>query len=210
MTLSNRSIVVFAFDGYQELEFWYPVLRAREEGAEVKVVGPGDGPCESHLGYPILGDTVPDEVVSEDVDALVVPGTVTGRPAASDEQVTLLRRLRAAEVPIFASGSGAHLVRELVLDVDPDRVAVDADALPPCSPGCGPSWPAEPRSPTSKERSSCRSSVPCSVTSRPRSRAASSPTSTCSTATPGPSWTTGPCSTTPPPSSGSAIRSSPA
>jgi hypothetical protein len=38
--------------------------------------------------------------------------------------------LRAAEVPIFASGSGAHLVRELVLDVDPDRVAVDADALP--------------------------------------------------------------------------------
>ncbi|MEU0558738.1 DJ-1/PfpI family protein [Dactylosporangium sp. NPDC049742] len=130
MTLSNRSIVVFAFDGYQELEFWYPVLRAREEGAEVKVVGPGDGPCESHLGYPILGDTVPGEVVSEDVDALVVPGTVTGRPAASDEQVALLRRLRAAEVPIFASGSGAHLVRELVLDVDPDRVAVDADALP--------------------------------------------------------------------------------
>nr|BFE60999.1 hypothetical protein GCM10020063_055250 [Dactylosporangium thailandense] len=130
MTLSNRSIVVFAFDDYQELEFWYPVLRAREEGAQVKVVGPGAGPCESHLGYPVLGDTAPDEVVAGDVDALVVPGTVTGRPAVSDEQVALLRRLRAAEVPVFASGSGAHLVRELVLDVDPDRVAADADALP--------------------------------------------------------------------------------
>jgi protease I len=130
MTLSNRSIVVFAFDGYQELELWYPVLRAREEGAQVKVVGPGEGPCESHLGYPVLGDTAPDEVMSEDVDALVVPGTVAGRPALSDEQVSLLRRLRAAEVPIFASGSGAQLVRELVLDVDPDRVAADADALP--------------------------------------------------------------------------------
>ncbi|WP_327003161.1 DJ-1/PfpI family protein [Dactylosporangium sp. NBC_01737] len=130
MSLSNRSIVVFAFDGYQELEFWYPVLRAREEGAEVKVVGPGDGPCESHLGYPVLGDSAADEVVSEDVDALVVPGTVTGRPAISNAQVSLLRRLRAAQVPIYASGSGAHLVREVVLDVDPDRVAADADALP--------------------------------------------------------------------------------
>ncbi|WP_433065145.1 DJ-1/PfpI family protein [Dactylosporangium sp. CS-033363] len=130
MTLSNRSIVVLAFEGYQELEFWYPVLRAREEGAEVKVVGPGEGPCESHLGYPVLGDTVAAEVVSEDVDALVVPGTVAGRPAISAEQVALLRRLRAADVPIFASGSGAHLVRELVLDVDPDHVAADADALP--------------------------------------------------------------------------------
>lgn len=33
-------------------------------------------------------------------------------------------------MPIYASGSGAHLVREVVLDVDPDRVAADADALP--------------------------------------------------------------------------------
>ncbi|MER7001441.1 DJ-1/PfpI family protein [Dactylosporangium sp. NPDC000555] len=128
--MSNRSIVVLAFDGYQELEFWYPVLRAREEGAEVKVVGPGEGPCESHLGYPILGDTAADEVVSESVDALVVPGTVVGRPAVSDEQVSLLKRLHAEGVPVFASGTGAHLVRELVLDVDPDRVAVDADSLP--------------------------------------------------------------------------------
>ena len=34
MSLAQQKVVVLAYPGYQELDFWYPVLRSREEGAE--------------------------------------------------------------------------------------------------------------------------------------------------------------------------------
>jgi protease I len=129
-SLAGRLVVVLAFPDYQELELWYPVLRAREEGAAVRVVGPFDAPIESFLGYPLLPDTEAGEVAADDVDALVVTGTVSGRPAVSPEQTALLKAVHAAGRPVFASGTGADLVREVVLDLDPERVAPDADALP--------------------------------------------------------------------------------
>ena len=129
-SLAGRNIVVLAFPNYQELELWYPVLRAREEGAGVHVVGPSDGPCESFLGYPLLPDAWAEAIDLDDVDALAVPGTVSGRPAASIEQVALIRAAHAAGLPVFASGTGAELVGELGLGIPSDRVAPDADGLP--------------------------------------------------------------------------------
>jgi protease I len=42
MKLEGKRIAVLAEDNYQELELWYPVLRMREAGAEVSVVGMPD------------------------------------------------------------------------------------------------------------------------------------------------------------------------
>lgn len=39
MKLVGKRIAVLAENNYQDLELWYPLLRMREEGAEVKVVG---------------------------------------------------------------------------------------------------------------------------------------------------------------------------
>lgn len=130
LPLAGRTVVVLAFPDYQELEFWYPVMRAREEGADVCVVGVPEAAVESFLGYPLLPDTAPTDVRAETVDALVVPGTVGGRPSISEDQARLLRAVHAAGRPVFTSGSGADLVRELALDVDPARSAADADSLP--------------------------------------------------------------------------------
>ena len=129
MSLSGRSVGVLAYPGYQELEFWYPVLRAREDGASVTVIAADAGGCESNLGYPVVGDAAADDVDPGSLDALIVPGTVGGTPAASDAQKALLKAAAAAGRPVYAIGTGAVLVKE-VLGETGDRVLTDADALP--------------------------------------------------------------------------------
>ncbi len=75
MTLSGKRIALLAEDNYQELELWYPLLRLREAGARVTVVGAKKGQThKSKLGYPVKADLGADEVKADDFDAVVVPG----------------------------------------------------------------------------------------------------------------------------------------
>lgn len=75
MSLKGKRIAVLAEDYYQELELWYPVLRLREAGAEVIVVGTGSADTyTSKHGYPVTADMPVDQVQASDFNALVVPG----------------------------------------------------------------------------------------------------------------------------------------
>lgn len=68
-------IAVLAEDIYEDLEAWYPILRLREAGFEVCVVGPERGRTyTSKHGYPLKSDRAIDEVSSADFDGVVVPG----------------------------------------------------------------------------------------------------------------------------------------
>ena len=73
--LSGKRVAIFAEDLYEDLELWYPLLRLKEEGAEVVVVGPGHA-IEHHgkYGYPVTVDKPIAAVDTEHLDALVVPG----------------------------------------------------------------------------------------------------------------------------------------
>jgi len=75
MELEGKRIAILAEDMYQELELWYPLLRMREAGAEVQVIGTGSAETYgSKHGYPVTVDAAPDEVRAEDFDAVVIPG----------------------------------------------------------------------------------------------------------------------------------------
>ena len=75
MTLVGKRIVVLAEQKYQELELWYPLLRLREEGATVSVVGPEkDVTYNSERGYPVKTDLSPTDVDVANIDAVIVPG----------------------------------------------------------------------------------------------------------------------------------------
>ena len=75
MALDGAKIAVLVEDNFQELELWYPVLRLREEGAEVFIVGPEQGRTyASKHGYTATADRAADEVEVGSLDAVIVPG----------------------------------------------------------------------------------------------------------------------------------------
>jgi len=75
MKVLNKHVVVLVENLYQELEAWYPVLRFREAGAKVSIVGPEKGTTyKSKLGYPIIADSSAKEINADTIDALIIPG----------------------------------------------------------------------------------------------------------------------------------------
>lgn len=85
---------VFLFNGFQELEFWYPVLRLREVGAEVTVIGvEGAEAACSLLGYPVVPNVALAATTPGEYAALVIPG---GKVSAIAENGAFRRFLRDA------------------------------------------------------------------------------------------------------------------
>lgn len=75
MMLKGKKVALLVEDLYQELEVWYPLLRLREEGAEVTVVGSGSSKEHtSKFGYPVQVDKFAHEVKAAQFDAVVIPG----------------------------------------------------------------------------------------------------------------------------------------
>lgn len=75
MRLVGRRVAVLAENNYQDLELWYPLLRLREEGADVRVIGTGSATSyTSKHGYPVNVDAAAHEVSAADFDAIVIPG----------------------------------------------------------------------------------------------------------------------------------------
>ena len=75
MKLQGKKIAILAENNYQELELWYPLLRMREAGAEVSVVGmAGVAEYTSKRGYPVTVDVAAEEVSADDFDAVIIPG----------------------------------------------------------------------------------------------------------------------------------------
>jgi len=74
MNLADAQIAVLAENLYQELELWYPVMRLREEGCKVVVVGPALQTYASKLGYPVTPDMAIADADPAMFDAVVIPG----------------------------------------------------------------------------------------------------------------------------------------
>jgi protease I len=76
MRLEGKKVAVLVGPGYEDLEFWVPVMRLREEGADVTVVGPErDKTYKSKHGCLSATAEVGAEEVSADAfDGIVVPG----------------------------------------------------------------------------------------------------------------------------------------
>jgi protease I len=71
----GKRIAVLVEKFYEDLELWYPVLRLREAGCAVKIVGPKAGETyASKHGYPAKSDVAAAEVKADDFDAIVIPG----------------------------------------------------------------------------------------------------------------------------------------
>lgn len=111
MKLSGKKIAYLIEDGFEDLEFWVPLMRLQEEGAQVTVVG--SGRAERFTGKHCL-EAKPDvnaaDVSPDDFDAVVVPGGWAPDKLRRFTPVTELVREVHAQGKIVASICHAGLV----------------------------------------------------------------------------------------------------
>ncbi|MEK3722049.1 type 1 glutamine amidotransferase domain-containing protein [Paenibacillus sp. FSL H8-0034] len=75
MVLQGYKVLAFVDEEFEDLEMWYPVLRLREAGAEVHLVGPSANKVfYGKYGVPLTTEYAFDEVQSKDYIGLYVPG----------------------------------------------------------------------------------------------------------------------------------------
>lgn len=75
MKLQNMKVIQIVSDDFEDLELWYPVLRLREEGATVHIVGEkAEQEYVGKYGVPVVSDYTFDAVNPDDYDAILVPG----------------------------------------------------------------------------------------------------------------------------------------
>jgi len=75
-SLAGKNVAVVTDSMYEDLEVWYPVIRLREAGAEVKVLGLHEAGkiLKSEHGYEVREDMPISSARAEDFDAVVLPG----------------------------------------------------------------------------------------------------------------------------------------
>ncbi len=75
MLLQGKKVIQIVSDDFEDLELWYPVLRLREEGAEVHIVGEeANVKYVGKYGVPIESEFAFRDINPDDYDALLVPG----------------------------------------------------------------------------------------------------------------------------------------
>lgn len=111
MDLENVRVAVLVDKSFEDLEFWVPVMRLREEGADVMVVGrEANTTFEGKHGLTATTEFAAREVDADALHALVVPGGWAPDKLRRDEGVTGLVRDMNAQNKIVAQICHAGLV----------------------------------------------------------------------------------------------------
>jgi len=74
MRLQNRTIATLVADGVEDLEYYVPLMRLQEEGANVLSAGIDLKPVRGKNGLVITPDAKIDDLKSSELFALILPG----------------------------------------------------------------------------------------------------------------------------------------
>ena len=112
MRLQGKKVAVLVGPGYEDLEFWVPLMRLQEEGAEVTVVGihAGDTYASKSGGLKATSEVGADQVSAHQFDGVVVPGGWAPDKLRRYEGVLALVRGAHEQGKIVASICHAGLV----------------------------------------------------------------------------------------------------
>jgi len=75
MEIKGKRVAILAENMYHDLELWYPLLRMKEAGAEVRLIGTGTAKTyTSKHGLEVTVDAAACDVRADEFDAVIVPG----------------------------------------------------------------------------------------------------------------------------------------
>jgi protease I len=105
MRLQGKRVAILVGPGYEDLEFWVPLMRLQEEGAGVSVVGirADESYASKSGGLEATAQVSADQVTAEQFDAVVVPGGWAPDKLRRYESVCTLVRTMYEQGKIVAS-----------------------------------------------------------------------------------------------------------
>jgi protease I len=75
MKLADKRILFLVAPEFEDLEFWVPYMRLKEEGAVLTIAGPKAGESyKGKIGIPATTDIGFDQLIGTNFDAIVIPG----------------------------------------------------------------------------------------------------------------------------------------
>ena len=144
MDLTNHRIAVLVDKSFEDLEFWVPTMRLREEGGEVVIAG-----REAHAtftgkhGLTATTETAAGALDPDALDAVVVPGGWAPDKLRRDEGVTSLVAEMDAREKIVAQICHAGLVG-ISADIVEGRRATGSQGIKDDLVNAGAEWVDEP------------------------------------------------------------------
>jgi protease I len=111
MKLKDKKIALFVAPMFEDLEFWYPCLRMREEGADVVAIGLGKTTYTGKHGLKATADESIDNTRAIEFDALIIPGGYSpDRMRRSPAMVEFVREMDKQRKPIAAICHGPWML----------------------------------------------------------------------------------------------------
>jgi protease I len=102
--LSDRRLLMFVDDIYEDLELWYPKLRMIEAGAHLVVAGPeAERIYSGKHSYPCVSDAPIRDMEAADFHGVIVPGGFMPDKLRRDPKVLDLVRQFAASGKLVAA-----------------------------------------------------------------------------------------------------------
>lgn len=101
MRLQGKKIAMLAAEGVEDLEYYVPLMRLQEEGAQLLSAGLDLKPVHGKNGLVITPDTVIEALKADDLFALIIPGGWAPDKLRRYFAVTdLVRKMDEAQKPI--------------------------------------------------------------------------------------------------------------
>ncbi|MFD2658067.1 type 1 glutamine amidotransferase domain-containing protein [Gracilibacillus thailandensis] len=102
MRLENKKVIALVDEDFEDLELWYPVLRLREEGATVHLVGKeANQKYIGKYGVPAESKYAFSDINAEDYDGILVPGGwAPDKLRRFPEVLEMVRSMDQAKKPI--------------------------------------------------------------------------------------------------------------
>jgi protease I len=111
MELEGKNIAVFVADMFEDLEYWYPVIRMKEAGAEVTSIGPRAESFRGKNGLSASADIGIEEASPEDYSALIIPGGYSpDMMRRSKKMVSFVKKIDSQGAAIAAICHGAWML----------------------------------------------------------------------------------------------------
>jgi len=72
--MKDKRIAIFVENMYEDIEFWYPYFRMKEEKAQVDIIAPEKITYKGKHGMPVKAEHAINDVIPDSYDALIIPG----------------------------------------------------------------------------------------------------------------------------------------